>query len=87
MQDAWVVDQRSVGTWSDIGYDAPTSKNFTYSATSNWTATAKFDLPSGCTNGWTITVNNATSGKAWYQASDNCTVLTPNFKNIGTSGS
>ena len=87
MQDAWVVDQGALGAWTDIGYEAPTSKNFAYATTDDWTATASFDLPSGCTNGWNVDVTvNSTTHKATYQASDNCSVLTPNFKNIGASG-
>ncbi|SHI71832.1 hypothetical protein SAMN05720471_10644 [Fibrobacter sp. UWP2] len=90
MQDAYFVDQQSIGTWTQIGYESPTSKNFAYDASNGyeWYANASFDLPDGCTNGWyvdvdEITVDNVKTVK--YQASDNCSPLTPNFKNIGTS--
>ncbi len=93
MQDAYFVDQQQVGNWNAIGYTAPSSTNFTYGgkdATSGqtWTAAAKFDTDGKCTNGntWSITVN-ATSKSIGYTASDNCPALTPNFKNIGKSGS
>ena len=90
MQDAYFVDQQKKGSWSDIGYTAPASSNFTYGGETavtgkTWTATAKFDDDGKCDNKeWSITVN-PTSKKISYQASDNCPALTPNFKNIGTS--
>ena len=86
MQDAYFVDQQTMGDWNAIGYTAPASSNFTYSEGSAWQAEAKFDTDSKCTGGdtWSITVT-ATSKTISYQASDNCPALTPNFKNIGTS--
>ena len=93
MQDAYFVDQQTVGNWNAIGYTAPTSTNFTYGgkdATSGktWTATAQFDDDGKCTGDggkeWSISVSTA-SKKISYTASDNCPALTPNFKNIGSS--
>ena len=91
MQDAYFVDQSSVGTWALIGYTAPTSTNFKYeqgtAGTSDWQATAQFDDDGKCTGTggkvWTVAVN-AQSKKVKYTASDNCPALTPNFKNIGS---
>ena len=89
MQDAYFVDQQKVGSWTDIGYTAPTSTNFKYEAgtagTSDWQATALFDDDGKCATGkvWTVAVN-AQSKKVKYTASDNCPALTPNFKNIGS---
>ena len=87
MQDAYFVDQNAKGSWEQIGYKAPASKNFKYED-DDFNATASFDV-SDCSDGgvWTVTVtpNSATHTIA-YQASDNCPALTPNFKNIGTSG-
>ena len=86
MQEAYFVDQQDVGDWTAIGYEAPTSKTFSYSATGHqWYADAQFDLPSGCTDGWYIDASKTTDKKLKIQASDNCAPLTPNFKNIGTS--
>ena len=86
MQEAYFVDQQDVGDWTAIGYEAPTSKTFTYSATDHqWYADAQFDLPSGCTDGWYIDASKTDDKKLKIQASDNCAPLTPNFKNIGTS--
>ena len=86
MQDAYFVDQQEIGNWTAIGYEKPTSKTFDYSeGTAEWEAEAQFDLPSGCTNGWSVDVSKTTDNKVKYQASDNCAPLTPNFKNIGTS--
>ena len=89
MQDAYFVDQQTIGTWALIGYTAPTSTNFTYDgkdATSGktWTATAIFDDDGKCdSKEWSITVSTPSS-KIKYVASDNCPALTPNFKNIGS---
>ena len=86
MQDAWIVDQATKGSWSDIGYTEPTSKNFTYSQ-NDWNATATFSTTSPCDGSWSITVGDISNGKASYTATTACTNLTPNFKNIGASGS
>lgn len=91
MQDAYFVDQQNIGTWTQIGYKEPASNNFTYTgkdATSGdtWIATAKFSTDDCNSNAWKInTTKVGTNVK--YQATDNCPALTPNFKNIGTSGS
>ena len=89
------MDQSSVGTFSEIAYEKPTSANFTYSdetsasgaATGGWKA-AGGSAFSKCTgaggNNWTVGVT-AASNKATYTASDNCPALTPNFKYIGSS--
>ena len=90
MQDAYFVDQQEIGDWTAIGYEKPTSKTFTYTAPGvEWQAHAEFDLPDGCNNDWQVDVSKVTVdgvNKVKYQASDNCAPLTPNFKNIGTSG-
>ena len=88
MQDAYYVDQQSIGDWKAIGYEEPTSKTFKYEEggeSAEWQATAQFDVPDGCGKVWSVNVIEAGT-KASYQASDNCAPLTPNFKNIGTSG-
>lgn len=83
------MDQQNIGSWTQIGYQAPTSKNFTYTAPGvEWQAHATFDLPEDCDNDWQVDVSEATVDgvkKVAYQATDNCAPLTPNFKNIGTS--
>ena len=86
MQDAWVVDQMKAGTFSEIGYESPTSTVFTYTDNSkNFKATASV-LDKCTTQEWNITVTvKSGEGKATYQADDQCPALTPNFKNIGTS--
>ena len=93
MQDAYFVDQQTVGNWNAIGYTAPTSTNFEYGGETavtgkTWTATAQFDDDGKCTGTggkeWSISVSVA-SKKISYTASDNCPALTPNFKNIGSS--
>ena len=91
MQDAYFVDQQKVGTWTEIGYTAPTSTNFKYeqgtAQTDDWKATAQFDDDGKCTGTggkvWTVAVKPQ-SQKVKYEASDNCPALTPNFKNIGS---
>ena len=91
MQDAWVVDQGAEGTWTNIGYVAPTSKNVTYTEGSGATAwqagpTTKNWKPSGCSgeDAWKIGVS-VSGTTATYTPSTGCTTLTPNFTSIGTS--
>ena len=91
MQDAWVVDQGGEGTWANIGYTAPTSKNITYTEGSAATAfTAKPNTanwnPSGCSgdDAWKIGVS-VSGTTASYTPSTTCASLTPNFTSIGTS--
>ncbi|MBR2470404.1 MAG: hypothetical protein IKB43_09735 [Fibrobacter sp.] len=89
MQDAWVVDQRAAGSWDQIGYVSPTSKNVSYSGTPNWVAEPKTGWAPGCTK-WQITVGSASTGKATYTPAttgDKCSNLTPNFSSIGGSES
>lgn len=86
MQDAYFVDQNAKGNWTQIGFKAPASKNFTYTD-GDFNATASFDVSDCTTDTWTVTVTpNSANHTIAYQASDNCPALTPNFKNIGTSG-
>ncbi len=86
MQDAWVVDQQKYGSFTEIGYEAPTSTVFTYSEETGFKAVSTALDKCGA-NGqtWTVVVSNASSGRATYTASDNCPALTPNFKFIGSS--
>ena len=86
LEDAWVVDQQKYGSFTDIGYEAPTSTVFTYSEQNGFKAVSTaLDKCTGA-NGQTWTVGVVvTNGKATYTASDNCPVLTPNFKNSGSS--
>ncbi len=97
MQDAYYVDQQTIGNWASIGYKAPVSKNFEYGGETavtgqTWTATGKFDVSDCKGTGagvWSITTSEegtAPSKSIKYAASDNCPALTPNFKNIGASG-
>ena len=86
MQDAWVVDQATKGSWTQIGFEAPTSKNFTYTDNSGDFKATGTGFTKCTSNDWTVTTTvNASTKTASYQASDNCPALTPNFKNIGTS--
>ena len=85
MQDAYFVDQQEIGSWTDIGYTAPTSTNFEYkeAADPQWTATAQFDTDGKCSSDdWTVKVEKA-SKTVKYTASG-CTALTPNFDKIGS---
>ena len=92
LEDAYVVDQQKYGDFDAIGYEAPTSTVFAYSeddqGEGGWKADAQGKLDK-CTGDdvWTVTVTAINGAKATYQASGNCTVLTPNFQNIGKSGS
>ena len=88
MQDAWVVDQQKEGSWTEIGYTAPTSKNFSYnSTTKDWYAEAQFSTDDPCDKKWSVDVSVATGESvASYKAETKCTNLTPNFVNIGASG-
>lgn len=83
LQDAWVVDQQAYGTFTNIGYEAPTSTVFTYSEDNGFKAVSN-TLDKCGSQTWTVGVTVA-NGKATYTASDNCPTLTPNFKFIGSS--
>lgn len=92
MQDAYVVDQQKVGSFSDIGYEKPTSTVIKYeegsaAATEAWKASSTSLDKCGATATWKIGVTNASKGNASYVPDTNCDVLTPNFENIGKSGS
>ena len=95
-QDAYVVDQATLGSFKLIGWEAPTSNYFTYTSSldgtstgdaATWTATKK-DKGPNCATAWTITSNKDTSNpnKANHQAAGGCDEMTPNFKYIGSSG-
>ena len=88
MQDAYVVDQLKKGDWTEIGYTAPSSKNFNYEEGVGWEAEATFSTNSPCDGIWKITTR-VTSGEAQasYTALTACQNLTPNFKNIGAGAS
>jgi prepilin-type N-terminal cleavage/methylation domain-containing protein len=86
LEEAYVVDQQKYGSFTDLCYEAPTSTGLTYSEATGFKADAKGKLDK-CGSGkdvWTVGVK-VTNGKASYTPSDNCPVLTPNFKNIGSS--
>ena len=95
MQDAWVVDQNTVGQFEEIAYEKPTSANITYSdlttskgGTSGGWQGAGGSAFSKCTgtggSTWSVTATSA-NNRATYTASDNCPALIPNFKFIGSS--
>lgn len=87
MQDAFVVDQQRKGSFTEIGYEKPTSSVFTYTdaADTSFSASAGGKLTK-CTGGdtWTVGVS-VSNGLASFSPSRNCPELTPNFKNIGSS--
>ncbi len=89
MQDAYVVDQQKTGSFTEIGYEAPTSTVIKYeegttAGTDDWKASSStLDKCSGAY--WYVGVSNASKGSAKYAATTNCTVLTPNFTSIGSS--
>ena len=88
MEDAWIVDQLKKGSWTEIGYTAPTSKNFNYQEGVGWEGAATFSTDSPCDGNWSITTSvTAGQAQASYTATTACTNLTPNFKNIGATGS
>ena len=87
MQDAYVVDQMKKGSWTDIGYTAPSSKNFNYNGTTaDWYAKATFTTDSPCDQIWKVGVT-VSGAEATYKAETKCTNLTPNFVNIGAGAS
>ncbi len=86
MQDAYVVDQNRIGTFTEIGYEIPTSSVVTYNATDySWHATASSLNKCGASGGeWGIDASVA-GGGAKYEIKKDCPTLTPNFKYIGSS--
>jgi len=93
-QDAYVVDQNKLGSFSKIGYEAPNSKYFTYTSTlegetegtsATWTATPGTKGPN-CNSAWTVT-STSDGEKATHTPKAGCEAMTPNFSNIGGTGS
>jgi len=87
-QDAYVVDQNAIGTFAQIGYDAPSSNYFTYTNEGNnsWMAVKGAKGPD-CANPWTVTHGTPANNKVTHTATAGCANLTPNFENIGKAGS
>lgn len=95
-QDAYVVDQATLGSFKVIGWEAPTSNYFTYTSSldgtatgdeATWTASPLTKGPN-CDTDWVITStkNSSNNNKADHAASGGCDEMTPNFKYIGSSG-
>ena len=89
-QDAYVVDQNAIGNFSQIGYEAPNSKYFTYTFESNstWTAEKGAKGPN-CTGKWTVKSElvSGRTDKAKHTPKAGCEDMTPNFSNLGGTGS
>jgi len=103
LMDAYAAEKSAVGSWSEIGYEAPGTMNSakTSSTTSvigyqdgtsgdyrTWTATAKNAL-NDCTGSWSLkAAATATNVTVEDNNSDgNCLALTPNWNALYRSGS
>ena len=102
LADIYFTENNVLGTWAQIGYNAPngsaggnaSSTNFSYTGAetpttgqATWTASNKVAL-NDCaarTGSWTTTptVSNGSVSWAAVASGTGCTVLTPNFNNIG----
>ena len=84
-QDAYVVDQNALGSFSDIGYDAPNSPYFVYSNPNNnsWQASKGAKGPD-CDNPWKVVHTVPANNKTTHTATPGCANLTPNFSTIGS---
>lgn len=88
-QDVYASEKGAIGTWTEIGYDKPTSAVFTYengaTGTADFKATPITPLD-GVNGSWTVGSSiNSSTGKITHTASIPAggDKLTPNFTNIG----
>ena len=88
-QDVYASEKSAIGSFSEIGYDTPTSAVFNYTegdaGEANFTATPKTPLD-GVSGSWTVGSSiNSSTGKTTHTAHipDGGDKLTPNFTNIG----
>lgn len=78
------MDQNAIGSFDQIGYDAPNSQYFTYSFESGDTWTAKKGAKGpDCGTDWTVKSELNGANKAKHTPTAGCPNLTPNFANIG----
>ena len=88
MQDAYVVDQQTAGTYSQIGFEPPTSTVFNYGANTQTNFSASATALTRCdgAQSWSVTVSvNSSTKQASFSATTTCGNLTPNFTLIGSS--
>ena len=94
-QDVYASEKTEIGSFTEIGYDVPTSNVFDYSETNTpktqeiFKANPKSPLD-GVDGDWTVTSTiNSSTGKTTHTAAlpsgkeANAVKLTPNFTNIG----
>lgn len=87
MQDAYASEKNAVGSFTQIGYDSPTSTVFTYAYDGGFKATTKSALD-GVSGDWKVTSTwVSAAGKVKHDPSmpSGADKLTPNFTRIGTS--
>lgn len=88
MQDAYVVDQNTIGSFDQIGYDAPSSNYFNYTNpnSDSWKAEKGAKGPD-CSSPWTVIHTTPANNKTTHTVTAGCANLTPNFESIGKAGS
>lgn len=89
MQDVYASEKTEIGTWTQIGYDAPTSTVFTY--TNGTMGTNDFNAQTikpldNVSGAWTVASSiSSSTGKTTHTAGmpTGADKLTPNFTAIG----
>lgn len=88
-QDVYASEKSEIGSWTEIGYDTPTSAVFDYTektkVSANFEATPKSPLD-GVSGTWKVVSSiNSSTGKTTHTATvpTGGDKLTPNFENIG----
>lgn len=86
-QDVYASEKSAVGTFTEIGYDAPTSTVFTYTCPDAGQFQAATQAPlDGVSGNWTVTSTiSSSTGKTTHVSAmpAGADKLTPNFTNIG----
>lgn len=102
LEEAYVAENAAVGTWVQIGYEAPGTKksvteyentNFTYTEVSSgaeWKATTKVALNDCAVGGfWTLSVTASSTGVTVADANStsNCVALTASWSSLARGSS
>lgn len=94
LEEAYVAENATLGTWDKIGYEAPGNKNtdgsyentnFKYSGDSTWTATAKVPLNECAVGkGWSLKAESSATGIVVKNNSSepDCVALTASWDNL-----
>lgn len=88
LQDTYAAEKSDVGTWTEIGYTAPTSTVFTYAGSDGEFKATTISALDGVSGDWKVNSSwIAADGIVKHEPTmpSGADKLTPNFTRIGTS--